>query len=213
MIKIVAGNKIKEFPLRELHKKATEFDKVEIDLGTGDGRYVYKMAKFNPKTLFLGIDPSHKQLETYSKKVNKDRLNNALFVWSSLENLNHKLDNLANKLNIILPWGTLLQHIAKATPIYIKELANMVRSSGQITIIMGYHPENEPNEIERLDLDNLSLSYIENKIVPEFEKNGFSKVKLIEVTKDELNEIESTWSKKLTFGQNRPIFKVELIKD
>ena len=51
-------------------------NKTIIDLGTGDGRFVFKSAQANPNNLYIGIDPSEKQLQAYSKKINTNRLEN-----------------------------------------------------------------------------------------------------------------------------------------
>jgi tRNA G46 methylase TrmB len=38
--------------------KNLNFEKNFLDIGTGDGRYVYKSALLNPQSLYIGIDPA-----------------------------------------------------------------------------------------------------------------------------------------------------------
>jgi 16S rRNA (adenine(1408)-N(1))-methyltransferase len=42
---------------------------VIIDIGTGDGRFVYQSARRNPKKFYIGIDPNVRPLEKISEKI------------------------------------------------------------------------------------------------------------------------------------------------
>jgi tRNA G46 methylase TrmB len=44
-------------------------DGVVIDIGTGDGRFVYQSARQNPKKFYIGIDPNVRPLEKISEKI------------------------------------------------------------------------------------------------------------------------------------------------
>ena len=67
-----------------------------IDLGTGDGLFVYQSARENPRKFYIGIDPSPRPLEKISEKIHrkaeKGGLPNALFLQASLEDLPRELD-------------------------------------------------------------------------------------------------------------------------
>lgn len=83
-MKAVRGNNLEtlSFPLKQVLK---DFESVNVDIGTGDGRYVYKKASENPRKYYIGVDPSQKQLSVYSKKAVKNKLNNCMFVIGSIE--------------------------------------------------------------------------------------------------------------------------------
>ena len=42
---------------------------VIIDIGTGDGRFVYQSARRNPRKFYIGIDPNVRPLEKISEKI------------------------------------------------------------------------------------------------------------------------------------------------
>lgn len=42
---------------------------VIVDIGTGDGRYVYRSARADPGRFYIGIDPQRKPLEKVSEKI------------------------------------------------------------------------------------------------------------------------------------------------
>lgn len=208
MIKIVNGNKIEEMPKTEFEQLIHKFETVVLDLGTGDGRFIFKQAQTNPHCLFIGVDPSHKQLEIYSKKANKNKLNNVLFIWDSIENMGSAYANTADKVCVYLPWGTLLQHLVKPHSSHISKICDIARTGGKIEIILGYTQENEPSEVERLELDEINEEHLRNKVVPVFNRFNFRLVELVELHIKDLVDLETTWGKKLAFGQNRPMFKL-----
>ena len=155
---VITGDKKNELDKETFRNICGKYEKVILDLGTGDGRFVFKNALKNKSTLYIGLDPAEKQIQIYSKKSNRRRLKNALYVIGSLENLPEELYSAFDKIFINLPWGTLLEKIVKSDEIYIEELATILKKNGEIEIIFGYLPELEPSETERL-----SLPLIENE--------------------------------------------------
>lgn len=205
---MVIGNQQKEINKEDFGKIAGGFRRVEIDLGTGDGRFIFKNALVFPEVLFIGIDPAEKQLQIYSKKALRRKLNNALFVVGSTENLPCELLGSANKIYITLPWGTLLENIVKPTKEKVLELGNLLKGTGQLEITFGYAPELEPSETKRLELPEINMELIEKVMVPVFELANFHLKNLEEIDKEGLKNLETTWAKKLKFGKDRKIYRV-----
>ena len=62
---------------------------VIIDVGTGDGRFVYQCARQNPRSFYIGIDAHPPALEKISEKIHrkpsKGGLPNLLFVHAAVE--------------------------------------------------------------------------------------------------------------------------------
>ncbi|MBN1162540.1 class I SAM-dependent methyltransferase [Patescibacteria group bacterium] len=189
------------------------FGHVIIDLGTGDGRFVYKHALKNPQNLYIGIDPSEKQLQTYKKKINRKKLKNALFFAGSLEVLPKDFNYIANELHIVLPWGSLLMYIVKPEKEMIEKLSGLIKLGGTLVVVLGYSDKFEPKEVARLEIPEIDETLIDNTISLKFEEFGRLELKQRSTLKlNELKEIESTWSKKLSFGKNRPIYKLVFVK-
>lgn len=211
-MKVIKGNKLFELNKGEFGQLIKSFNSVEVDIGTGDGRFAYKSALKNPDALYIGIDPSQKQLEEYSKKAVKKRLNNVVFVLGSMELFPSELYLCADKVHINFPWGTLLGHIAKPTYTIISKIGNILKPNGTLQIILGYTQQTEPTETERLQLDDLNETYIKEKIAPLFEECNLHLIRLKLLEKSDLKDIETTWSKKLSFGSDRPIYFLSLRK-
>jgi 16S rRNA (adenine(1408)-N(1))-methyltransferase len=211
-MKVIKGNKVIEYSAAELTEACLSFDKIEIDIGTGDGRYIYKNALRSPNTFFIGIDPNQKQLEMYSKKALKNKITNISFVLNSIENLQEDFNGIADVVTINLPWGSLLQAIALPNETIITKFSTMLKTNGILKIIFGYTQETEPGEVNRLGLSIIDLNYINKAIGPAFQQQRLKLTNAHLVQKSELKNFESTWSKKLSFGKDRPIYYIELSK-
>lgn len=197
--------------LLECAKKLAKFENVEIDLGAGDGRFVYKNALKNPNTLYIAIEPSEKQMQTSIRASNRNRLNNVVFLNYAFETLPMEvLYKSANKLYIHFPWGSLLKFVVSPTREELLKINSLLKVGGNLEIFFGYSPESEPAETTRLGLVRIDTKYVKENIIPEFEKVEFELVSLQKLEKFDLKKLESTWGKKLVFGKDRPMFELKL---
>ncbi len=202
-MKIVRGNK-----LLDIFELPTGFGQVVLDLGTGDGRFIFKNAQKHPSILYIGVDPSQKQLGIYSKEATKRKLTNTLFVLAAVENLPSELNEVADKVFVLYPWGSLLQGVATADQKTLQTLRTLLRPNGLLEIVYGYSSESDYGEYKRLNLDNLDIEYIKNDLIPKFETAGFTVVSTELLNKSQRGNYESTWSKKLSFGRDRAVVKL-----
>ena len=208
---VVTGDKKNEISKETFRNVCGKYEKVILDLGTGDGRFVFKNAIKNKSTLYIGLDPAEKQIQIYSKKSNRRRLKNVLYVIGSLENLPEELYSTVDKIFINLPWGTLLEKIVKSNETHTNELFKILKRNGEIEIIFGYVPELEPSETERLDLPVIENESDVLKAFSTFKKI-FEVIEMKRLLKEDLDKIETTWAKKLKFGKDRFIYKIVLRK-
>lgn len=213
-MQVIKGNKEVKLSKEDLNKTISEYNNVIIDLGTGDGRFIFKQASENPNNLYIGVDPSAKQLEVYSKEVNKRRLGNAMFVIGSIELFPEELFGVADYLYINLPWGTLLQSIVNPSKQSVSTLANILKSKGTLEITLGYQDESEPGETLRLELPVLNEELIKETIYPAFAAYANLELeKFKQIEKVDLRGLDTTWAKKLTFGNERPLYKLIFVKE
>lgn len=186
-----------------------------IDIGTGDGKFVYELAKNNPDKFVIGIDASHAGLIEKSQKIYKKKskggLPNALFVLASVENLPAELEGIANQIFINFPWGSLLAGLVKVDEIIWGEIKKLCKAGTIIDIIFGYDSTQDAKEIKRLDLPDLNLDYIKHQMIPKLSEIGFTKKELREITNEDLKDYPSSWSKKLGFGKERQYYYMRLV--
>lgn len=193
--------------------QVTLFEKIYLDLGTGDGRFVYKNAKSHLKDLWIGIDPAETQLRIYSSKINKERLLNAYLILASAENVPTELEGIFDKIFVNYPWGSLLKLTVDPTTKFIESLLSLLKVGGRVQFLFGYNPLDEPNEVGRLNLPDINEDFLRDKLIPIYKDEGFISTQLKLLDKNKMQEYETSWSKKLGYGSSgRPIFLIEFKK-
>ena len=208
---VIKGDKKQEIDKKSFENLCKKFEKVILDIGTGDGRFVFENALKDGKNLYVGMDPAEQQLKIFSKKVNRKRLSNSLFVLGSIENTPPELFSVIDRIFINLPWGTLLEKIIKSENSSVKNLHDLLKEGGEMEVIFGYLPELEPSETRRLDLPKISGELDVQKIFSSFKKH-FTVIEMQRLSKKDLGKLETTWAKKLKFGNDRDIYKIVLKK-
>jgi putative methyltransferase len=101
-----------------------------IDIGTGDGRYVLRVARTSPNWFALGVDACRENLRKASRKAPP----NALYVIANALALPRELDAVASKVTINFPWGTLLTGLLDAEPMLLEGLLAITRPGATLEI-------------------------------------------------------------------------------
>lgn len=189
----------------------SDFKKIILDIGTGDGRYVYKNALNNPQYLYIGIDPAQ-NLKEFQREINRKRLKNAILINSSIENFNLNRAELFDEIQIILPWGNLLKYCVSVDKEFFSKISHWLKKEGLINIIFGFNEEYEEKITKRLSLKDLNENetlYLKSNLE---NLEGLKLSNFQNLTPKSLKNFETTWSKKLNFGASRTYFYITLQK-
>lgn len=178
-----------------------------MDIGTGDGRFVYRSALADPRKFYIGIDANTKPLEKVSmkatRKLKKGGAPNTLFVQAAVEDLPEEFNNTADEVHIHFPWGSLLKAVVLGEEVVLRSLRRICAPEALIEIVIGIDPERDRTEIERLDLPELSASYLKKVLIPKYEAAGFELVKFGSMDASEWSRLETSWARKLQGGDRR----------
>jgi 16S rRNA (adenine(1408)-N(1))-methyltransferase len=124
---------------------------VIVDIGTGDGRFVYRSAEKNPNKFFIGIDANVKPLEKISmkatRKPSKGGLPNVLFIQAAVEDLPEELNASADEIHIHFPWGSLLSAVALGDEKILASLRKICAPECLLEIVIGIDAERDRSEI------------------------------------------------------------------
>jgi len=182
---------------------------VIVDIGTGDGRFVYQSARANPLKFYIGIDANAKPLEKISMKATRKPLRgglpNVLFVQAAVENLPEELNETANEIHIHFPWGSLLRAVALGDQTVLQSLRRICAPECLIEIVIGIDEERDKSEIERLGLPKFSTEYLENFLTPNYRAAGFEITESGILTAADWSKLETSWARKLQGGSNRQV--------
>ncbi len=182
---------------------------VVVDIGTGDGRFVYQSARANPSKFYIGIDANTKPLEKISmkatRKPSKGGLPNVLFIQAAVENLPEELNETADEIHIHFPWGSLLRAAVSGDETVLQSLRRICAPECLIEIVIGIDEERDKSEIERLDLPKLSTKYLENVLIPSYRAARFEILESGILVASDWSKLETSWARKLQGGSNRQV--------
>lgn len=182
---------------------------VVVDIGTGDGRFVYRLAQANPAKFYIGIDANAKPLEKISTKATrkpaKGGLANILFVQAAVENLPAELDGAADEIHIHFPWGSLLRAVMTGDESVLQSLRRICAPGCLIEIVTGIDQERDKSEIERLGLPQLSFDYLENVLIPKYQAAGFEILEQGILPVSDWSKLETSWARQLQGNTNRKV--------
>lgn len=105
-------------------------ERVIIDLGTGDGRYVAHRARTCGADFVIGVDACREELRDTSRKAGT----NALFVIANALALPPELDGLAAQITINFPWGSLLRSLIAADEVLLGGLRRIARPGATVEV-------------------------------------------------------------------------------
>jgi 16S rRNA (adenine(1408)-N(1))-methyltransferase len=157
-----------------------------IDIGTGDGAFVYRSARAEPKRLYVGIDSNAENLAEISRKAMRKPARggapNAMFVRAAVEALPEELAGLAHRVTILLPWGGLLRAVMEPDVALLRGLRALCRPGASLLVVAG--------------------EAITEAVVPAYRAAGFD-AKVVSMTAAEVRKLRTTWASRLAFGRPR----------
>jgi len=180
---------------------------VIIDIGTGDGLFVYQSARQNPDKLYIGIDVSAGALEKISEKIHRQPtrggLSNVLFVQAAVEELPSELDGVADEVHVHFPWGSLLRAVGSGDEAVLRNLRRICAYGAWLEIVIGLDPERDRSEVERLGLNPLSAEFLEEVLKPRYQAAGFEVTEEGVLPPSEWPPLRTSWGLRLRGGVGR----------
>jgi 16S rRNA (adenine(1408)-N(1))-methyltransferase len=165
------------------------YETIQIDLGTGDGRFVQNMAVNQPKSFVIGVDACRENLVEVSRRAPE----NALFVIANAASLPHELGGLANQVTINFPWGTLLEGLLNNEPALFGNLAMMMRPKAKLEIRLNS---------SALGQAGYKLEEGMERVWEVLRENGFAMKQPVLMKASELAAFPTSWAKRLAYGRD-----------
>lgn len=137
-VEVVRGKVRAHVVATELRAAASRFNEVLVDVGTGDGRWVYRLARARPDWFCLGIDANAAALREVSsragRKPARGGVANAWFLHASVEALPAGLERLADYITLLYPWGRLLDGMLQPDLAVIRPIALLGKPGADVTV-------------------------------------------------------------------------------
>lgn len=182
---------------------------VIIDIGTGDGRFVYQSARQNPSRFYIGIDPNVKPLEKISEKIHrkpaKGGAPNVLFIQSAVEDLPAELNGVADEVHVHFPWGSLLRAFATGDVEVLRNVRRICSPGALLEVVLGIDPVRDRSEIERLTLPDITDDYVVNHLIGCYHSVGFKVFEHGLMSAVEWGKLDTTWARRLHQNEQRSV--------
>ena len=127
-----------------------------IDVGAGDGLACLRLARAEPDTLAIALDPSVDRLRIGARTALRQKVANVLFVVARIEEAPRELDGAAHEITASYPWGSLLRGIVRAEPEALAPLARMARPGARIEALVSIEDRDAASGLSPADLDDIA---------------------------------------------------------
>lgn len=216
LLEKVVGKKSNKISKDDLATFLADYKKVHIDLGTGDGLFVWRLAKGKPDTAVIGIDAARESLKEGSaravKKPARGGAPNAMFLCANVLKLDDSFNNTADVLSVNFPWGTLLQAVSIPFNDFIEKMADILKEGARLDQHINMHVFNDEEQRIALGLPVLDEDYLKNTVFPVYEKYGLQVQGHHFIPAGQKTEVASTWGGRLTRRSSRPTLVFSCIK-
>ncbi len=205
-MKIVQGRSIEPLEPAALQELRQRFAHCLVDVGTGDGRFVYRTAVERPDTLCVGLDPVAEALRKVSAKAGRKParggLDNALFLLAAAEDLPGPLAGVADEILVNYPWGSLQRGVVEPEPNLLEKLGGLAGPDGArfFFLINASVFQNEDYR-DRLALPALDAERAHRELVPAYRQAGFHLERVEELAGDAPHH--TSWGRRLVRGSGR----------
>ena len=172
-----------------LQNRIASYNRLAVDLGTGDGRYVRTLALSRPDWFVVGVDACRENLREHSRA----KLPNGLFVIASAGELPPEFNGLFSQVTINFPWGSLLGGLLAGDPGLMRGLASISRLNARIEIRLNGGAVLEAGT---------SLEVGTERIYENLKGCGWAIKIPMPMDHSALRSFPTTWAKRLAYGRD-----------
>lgn len=133
-VTLVRGRRLERIGGEALADLIGTYAAVIVDIGTGDGRWLYRFARTRPDVLCLGLDANADNLREVSyrasRKPARGGLSNIRFILAPVEAIPAAVHGVADEVWVVYPWGTLLRALTLPEPSILRRIARVLKPGG-----------------------------------------------------------------------------------
>jgi hypothetical protein len=169
--------------------RLVNYNRIILDLGTGDGRYARTLADEHPGWFIVGVDSCRENLREHSRA----KLQNLLFVIASAQELPHELDGLISHITINFPWGSLLESLLVSDSKLMCGLKSVSRPRASLDLRLNGGALAEAGKTLEAGTDRIFYNLL---------GAGWQLEQPVMMDAGALKTFPSTWAKRLAFGRD-----------
>ena len=194
----------------EVKRRLAKAGRVVVDVGTGDARWAYRLARANPSWLVVGIDPARDRLVEVARRTGRKParggIDNLWLVCTDIERAPSELAGQADEVHVLLPWGSLLRGVVRGEREVLAALGCLAKPGACVEITIGTGIWDEPVPAEIRDLPPVDTAHVRSELAPLYESAGLSIERAEPLTEAEWKALPSSWARRLAHGKVDPGF-------
>ena len=211
-MEIIVGRKTEELGPGAFARLISGYRELWLDLGSGDGVFVYDSAKDHPDALVVGVDANRDNLRHYSAKARRKAvrggLPNALYAIAPVERLPRELDGRAARVFINFPWGSLLRAVVEPAEPVLEGIARAGADRARLSILLNYTLFGDAALIGTLRLPQVTSRYVDDVLRPAYARAGIALTAADLLAPDQI-PYRTEWGQKLTVSGARETLRIE----
>ncbi len=188
-MQLVTGSRVLPTTANDIVTWTQGYERVALDLGAGDGRYVANLAQKSPDSAVIGVDLCAANMASASRKAGA----NARFLVADACTLPEEIIAIADQITIAFPWGSLLRGILGEGGALVPRLVHAMRAGARLEIVINADASGSCG---------LDLSTAESRITTALSTAGGTRPRVTKLDADNLKTGPSTWAKRLAFGRD-----------
>lgn len=212
-MRTVIGKRLVEISAEALAERRRGYAKVLVDVGTGDGRFAYRWAHDHPDTFCIGLDPVAEAMREMSwksaRKPARGGLPNVMYVVASIEDPPSDLTQIADRLFVNYPWGSLLRAFVVPDDRLLRCVMSLGRPGTPVTVLLNASVFEDSSYMERLGLPPFDLEAVEARLKPSLKRIG------VEILDSSCPAGElpypTRWERRLVAGSKRRTMRIEAL--
>lgn len=213
LICLVRGRRVDLVAVDELRSLSREYRAVVVDVGTGDGRWLYRLARARPDTFCLGVDANADAMREVSYrsacKPARGGLRNVRFAAADVGSLPSGLREMADEIWISYPWGTLLRAVLAPEPSVLGPVASILKPRGVLRVAINESLLNDAPLLRKIDLAPRTAAHLYDAMRAGYGEAGLN----VTSVRSDGAGIRSSWSGRLGQGAGVRTLSVEAAKD
>jgi 16S rRNA (adenine(1408)-N(1))-methyltransferase len=146
-VRRVVGKSTLEMDAAAFAELRERYERVVLDLGTGDGKHVLAVARGHAETLVVGVDANAEAMRRTAAraaaKPARGGLPNVLFGWAAVEQLPAELTAI-DEVHVLMPWGSLLRALVAPDKTVLAGIAAACAPAARFLVTLNLHAWRPP---------------------------------------------------------------------
>jgi 16S rRNA (adenine(1408)-N(1))-methyltransferase len=115
---------------------------------------------------------------------------------------------VADRITVILPWGSLLRAVAVPEINSLRDIARLCLPKATIEIVLSYDEQRDARQKAPLGTGGLDEEHMRTTLPRLYGQAGLLIVAAEQISQRELADYHTTWAKRLAFGRPRNVWRL-----